>query len=267
MCKCNKGNSVPTDESYRNIPDREFDWCSKSSTARGPNQRVIAYTLYGDATDPKVFLRYFSWLRNISVTAQSYYPGWIVRIYHNIQMDQEVAGPHLCNVYCHSTNMDLCSVPWMVQQIRNRTSLWPVQPDLLAQMNPRMYRYLAMMDTNVDVVISRDIDSLILPREVYAVKQWLDSAYTFHVMRDSVDHSDIVLAGSLMQSFDMFKTLNYINHFLGMFGVKVDKRRDLIEGLTRILIVSGQNLGIYHDQNSLDSIVWPVAQWDVVTDI
>lgn len=49
-----------------------------------------------------------------------------------------------------------------------------------------------------------------------------------------------------------------------MFGVKVHQRRDLIEGIVRALIVSGQNQGVLHDQASLDDILWPVAKYDVV---
>jgi hypothetical protein len=49
-----------------------------------------------------------------------------------------------------------------------------------------------------------------------------------------------------------------------MFGVKLHQRRDLIEGLARALILSGQNIIGHQDQASLDKIVWPVAKYDVV---
>ncbi len=49
-----------------------------------------------------------------------------------------------------------------------------------------------------------------------------------------------------------------------MFGIKVHQRRDLIEGLARALMVSGQNQDSVHDQASLDQIVWPTAKHDVV---
>ena len=50
----------------------------------------------------------------------------------------------------------------------------------------------------------------------------------------------------------------------GMFGVKLHQRRDLVEGLARALILSGQNIIGHQDQASLDKIVWPVAKYDVV---
>lgn len=49
-----------------------------------------------------------------------------------------------------------------------------------------------------------------------------------------------------------------------MFGVKLHQRRDLVEGLARALILSGQNLIGHQDQASLDRILWPVAKYDVV---
>ena len=54
-----------------------------------------------------------------------------------------------------------------------------------------------MLDASVDIFISRDIDSVILEREVEAVNQWLLSNFTFHLMRDSPSHGEVVLAGLL----------------------------------------------------------------------
>ena len=54
------------------------------------------------------------------------------------------------------------------------------------------------------------------------------------------------------------------SNYLGMFGVKLHERRDLIEGLARALILSGQNRVGHQDQASLDRILWPVAKYDVV---
>lgn len=62
---------------------------------------------------------------------------------------------------------------WQIGRIGNSTT--PIDPALIRGLNPRMYRYLVMLDPNVDMFISRDVDSLIFPREVDAVKQWLPS--------------------------------------------------------------------------------------------
>lgn len=50
-----------------------------------------------------------------------------------------------------------------------------------------------------------------------------------------------------------------------MWGAKVYQRRDLIEGLMRALVLSGQDQVGWKDQASLDMIVWPAAKFDVVS--
>lgn len=51
-----------------------------------------------------------------------------------------------------------------------------------------------------------------------------------------------------------------------MWGVKLDRRRDLIQGLTRAIVRYGQGQTIEGpaDQTVLNEIIWPVAQYDVV---
>lgn len=52
-----------------------------------------------------------------------------------------------------------------------------------------------------------------------------------------------------------------------MWGAKLDRRRDLLEGLMRILVIAGQTQKVYQDQVALESIIWPVAKYDVVRSI
>jgi len=49
-----------------------------------------------------------------------------------------------------------------------------------------------------------------------------------------------------------------------MWGVKLHQHRDLNEGLSRAMILSGQDQMKSTDQTLLDKIVWPSAQYDVV---
>ena len=50
----------------------------------------------------------------------------------------------------------------------------------------------------------------------------------------------------------------------GMFGFKLQQRRNLVQGLVRSMILSGQNQIDYQDQASLDNIMWLAAKFDVV---
>lgn len=188
----NKKTILANQQSMSFNPDA-FQWCSTHSSARGTQQKVIAYTIYGNVDN-----RYYSLLTNISLRAEILYPGWIVRIYHNFHNQSEEAHQQLCNVYCQLNHVDLCSVPELIQRIRNATKNnqpESIDPVLLGGLNPRMLRYLVMFDPNVDIFISRVADSMIWQREVDAVGQWLQSNYTFHLMRDHPNHMIAMLAG------------------------------------------------------------------------
>ena len=100
----------------------------------------------------------------------------------------------LCDLHCQFDHVDLCSVTDMAKNI---PSLTPIDPSLLRGLNGRMFRFLVMLDPDVDIFISRDIDSVIWQREVDAVDQWLSSNFTFHLMRDHKLHSATILAGIL----------------------------------------------------------------------
>ncbi|MEI6604108.1 MAG: hypothetical protein WCP35_02280 [Verrucomicrobiota bacterium] len=57
------------------------------------------------------------------------------------------------------------------------------------------WRFLAASDPDVEVMISRDVDTQILPREVEAVNEWLASGKTLHIMRDHPRHEMPVMGG------------------------------------------------------------------------
>ncbi|KAI9550244.1 hypothetical protein GHT06_001531 [Daphnia sinensis] len=238
LCNCQRESML------RNGPADEFHWCNSESSSRGGNQKIISYALFGESNTE----RYFKLIANISLTAADSYPGWIVRIYHNFSRDGPAYG-RLCSVYCQHNNVDLCSVPDMINEEINsgqRSRPEPIDADLLRGLEPQMWRFLVALDVNVDVFISRDIDSVILQREVDAVQEWLRSNYTFHTMRDHPQHGVTFLAG--------------------MWGAKLAQRRDLIQGLTRAIINAGQRHKVKSpaDQTALNDILWPTAQYDVM---
>jgi hypothetical protein len=191
LCNCSK--EIPL-QSIQPDPNA-FKWCSPESAFRGMHQKVITYTLYGNVHNATVAKRFFSLLRNISLTAERNYSDWVVRIYHNFRDEDGPGHQQLCDIYCRFHHVDLCSVPLLIERIGNSTT--PIDPALVAGLNPKMFRFLVMLDPNVDIFISRDIDSIIWSREVDAVAEWLKSNYTFHVMRDHKFHGAIILAGKL----------------------------------------------------------------------
>ena len=58
-----------------------------------------------------------------------------------------------------------------------------------------VWRFLPLLDPGVEVVVSRDLDSRLTPREQAAVEEWLETGLTFHVMRDNPHHGTEILGG------------------------------------------------------------------------
>ena len=56
-------------------------------------------------------------------------------------------------------------------------------------------RFLPLVDPQVSVMVSRDLDSRLTAREQAAVEDWLETGLTFHVMRDNPQHDTDILAG------------------------------------------------------------------------
>lgn len=60
---------------------------------------------------------------------------------------------------------------------------------------PMMWRFEAIDDENVSIMLSRDTDTRFLLREKLAVYEWLNSNTLFHIMRDHPQHSTYILGG------------------------------------------------------------------------
>ena len=62
-------------------------------------------------------------------------------------------------------------------------------------MFPMLWRFFPTLDPQVDVFISRDLDSIVKLREMDAVEEWLHSGKSVHVMRDHPQHNVPMLGG------------------------------------------------------------------------
>jgi hypothetical protein len=93
---------------------------------------------------------------------------------------------------------------------------------------PMMWRFEAIDDEDVEIMMSRDTDTRILLREKLAVDEWLKTDTTFHIMRDHPHHNFCILGGmfgtkkikqlpnwsSIMNSFNQFGNRDYDQTFL-----------------------------------------------------
>ena len=141
---------------------------------RGPNQKVVAYSLFGNKT------LYYEKLLELTQIIADKYPGWIMRVYYD---DRTVDQSIICQIECakkrHSDefldNADFCNINKIPDFFG---STWSA-----GYIHGTMWRWLPLGDAFVDILSSRDSDSYILDRELASVDEWLNSSNLFHVMR------------------------------------------------------------------------------------
>ena len=164
--------------------------------------KVISFSLWG--RDSKYCC---GAIENVLI-ARNLYPSWVCRFYVS-GIESEL----IFTLKRHGAQVMSC------EDIKLHGSLW---------------RFLALDDAGVDVMISRDCDSRIGVREKVAVDEWLASDKGVHVMRDHPWHE----VGKM---------------YAGMWGAKCDIIKD-IGGLIRSF-GGEQEYGI--DQDFLNKIIWP----------
>lgn len=128
-------------------------------------KRVVAYSLYG--TNP---LYIQGALRNVRLIPEIY-PGWTPRVYVSQEIEKSVSE-------------ELAASGAEV-----------VFKERLGEFDGTFWRFLSLGDPCLDAVIIRDTDSRPTLREAAAVKQWLDSGKTLHLMRDHPEHQVVIMAG------------------------------------------------------------------------
>ena len=119
--------------------------------------------------------------------------------------------------------------------------------DTLDACKPMTWRFEAIDDPDVEIMLSRDTDTRILPREKLAVEEWLSSGKSFHIMRDHPYHC---MGGMKIPG--------------GMFGTK--KLKDISSWKERIreYKIKTAPRGYGYDQSFLHNCIYPVIKNDVL---
>jgi hypothetical protein len=129
-------------------------------------KKVISYSLWGNNKFYTV-----NCIRNADL-ALELFPGWI------------------CRVYIAPT------VPLaIVEDLKKRSNVELIEMTEDVSWNGMFWRFYAAGDSTVDVMISRDCDSLLNTRDKAAVDEWLASDKDFHIMRDNSAHTTMILGG------------------------------------------------------------------------
>tara|TARA_R110000823_G_scaffold224841_7_gene352760 strand:- start:36 stop:683 length:648 start_codon:yes stop_codon:yes gene_type:complete len=129
-------------------------------------KKIISFSLWGDNpiyTEGSV--------RNAEL-ALEIYPGWICRYYIGKNTPLKIIG--------RLSEFDNTEI-----YIMNEPGDW----------TGMFWRFYSASDLDVDVMISRDVDSRLTGRERAAVDEWLESDKDFHIMRDHPHHNTQILGG------------------------------------------------------------------------
>jgi hypothetical protein len=157
------------------IDEASTSLCSQYSTLRGFHQRIIAISMYGPKEN-KIFgmNQSLNFLNELIIDMTKTYPGWILRIYHDASIQENV----VCSIECANNNVDFCNASAL-------GSLGSVSDYI----PPKIWRFLPAGDLLVDIMASRDLDSPLPRRELNAVNEWLSTRKSWHVMRDHPLHT------------------------------------------------------------------------------
>ena len=160
-------------------------------------KKVISFCLWGEEPRYVVGL-----IENIKLAAE-YYPGWICYIY----IHHKSLTPSLSEKLQRFDNISV-----IVKNDENispkRCMLWRIEP---------------FNDPTVELFISRDVDTRILPREVLAVREWLSSHKEIHIMRDHPQHYNKILGGMFgvrTARFAKYDWQHLINNYYAIFGAE-----------------------------------------------
>ena len=172
-------------------------------------RKVISFSLWGT----KHFYSYGAMIN--LVLARTAYPDWTCRFYVGADV------PKACVAFLRDNGAEL----------RNIEDEYPGVG--------LFQRFLVMNDPSVGYFLVRDCDARISVAEADRVREWIDSGYPFHVMRDHVLHNELMMGGT--------------------WDGRADCGIDIVE-LMRRYFTKGPNAKYGHDQRMLGLLLWPLIR-------
>jgi hypothetical protein len=173
----NKKSNLLYQLNSNDIQNLQFVNCDLYNVLRrGPNQKVIGYSLYGSNK------LYYKNLKKISRLTAEYFPNWTIRVHYDDEIDKSI----ICETEClkneqgsYFNNVDFCRTKKIPFGASSNT--WDA-----GFMHAMTWRWLPLGDSFVDYFMSRDTDSCPSKRELDSVNVWMDSYTKFHVMRGNI---------------------------------------------------------------------------------
>jgi tetratricopeptide (TPR) repeat protein len=172
-------------------------------------ESVISFSLWGAAP----FYGYGAMINLI--LSRTVYPGWRCRFY----VDATV--PRACAAFLADNGAD----------VRNMEDEYPGVG--------LFQRFLVMNDRTVGRFLVRDCDARLSAAEADLVRQWIDSGYPFHAVRDHVLHNELMIGC--------------------LWGGRTDCGIDIVALMHRYF-TAGPTAKYGHDQMMLGRMVWPLIR-------
>jgi tetratricopeptide (TPR) repeat protein len=172
-------------------------------------QNIISFSLWGKAP-------FYSYGAMINlVLSRTVYPGWTCRFY----VDATVPRP--CVGFLRDNGAD----------VRNTEDEYPGVG--------LFQRFLVMNDRTVGRFLVRDCDARLSAAEADLVRQWIESGYPFHAVRDHVLHNELMIGG--------------------LWAGRTDCGIDIVE-LMRRYFTLGPSAKYGQDQLMLGRMLWPLIR-------
>jgi tetratricopeptide (TPR) repeat protein len=172
-------------------------------------RNVISFSLWGAAP----FYAYGAMIN--LVLSRTVYPGWSCRFY----VDDAV--PAACTSFLRENGAD----------VRNIADEYPGVG--------LFQRFLVMNDPTVGRFLVRDCDARLSAAEADLVRQWIDSSFPFHAVRDHVMHNELMIGCT--------------------WAGRTDCGIDIVE-LMRRYFTNGPTAKYGHDQRMLGLMLWPLIR-------
>ena len=161
------------------LKERKFD---------GNNKKIISFCLFGNYDEfgvtkgenkTKTSRNYTNGIFINYVLAKKYYPDWICRFYIDSSIDIKLID-----------RLEKIDVEYVY---------------LETNMNKMCLRFLVFDDPNVNIWISRDLDSILSIREKDAVYEWVNRDESVHIMHDCCHHKGFKVLGGMFGAKNCFK--------------------------------------------------------------
>ena len=153
------------------------------------NMKIISFALWGD----NKFYTYGA-VENV-ILAKELFPDWICRFYVGRGVQNNV-----------------------IEFLKSQKNVQIIMRDEPYNLSHMMWRFEPLFEKDVDVMVSRDVDSRLSKKEQIIVNEWLKSDKDFHIIRDSKGHKKSIHGGlfgarngiclQLKKEFDKFPRIN-----------------------------------------------------------